>query len=69
MAQQDHAYNSHRPRLTLRELDLQTKLDIVSTGAKLVMSYKEIAVQFSVKERVVRDLMYKLRKKPSYFVR
>ena len=48
---------------------MQTKLDIVRTGAKLKMTYKEIAVRFSVKERVVRDLMHKLRKKPDYFVK
>ena len=33
------------------------------------MTFKEIAARFLVKERVVRDLMYKLRKKPIYFIK
>ena len=69
VAQQDNAYNIHRPRLTLRDLDLQTKLDIVCTAAKRTIPYKEVAVRFSVKERVVIDLMHKLKKKHSYFIK
>jgi len=33
------------------------------------MSYKETAVRYQIKVRVVNDLMSKLKKKPSYFVK
>ena len=69
VAEQDHAYNMHRPQLTARDLDLETKLDIVRLGATRKMTWNEIAVRFFVKERVVRDLMNKLSKKPSYFIK
>jgi len=59
----------HRPQLTARDLDLETKLDIVRLGATRKMTWNEIAVRFFVKERVVRDLMNKLSKKPSYFIK
>lgn len=58
----------HRPQLTARDLDLETMLDIVRLGATRKMTWNEIAVRFFVKERVVRDLMNKLNKKPSYFI-
>ena len=69
VADQDHAYNMRRPQLTARDLDLETKLDIVRLGATRKMTWNEIAVRFFVKERVVRDLMYKLSKKPNYFIK
>ena len=58
----------HRPQLTARDLDLETMLDIVRLGATRKMTWNEIAVRCFVKERVVRDLMNKLNKKPSYFI-
>jgi len=48
---------------------MKTKLEIIRTAARSSMSYKEIAVRYHIKVRVINDLMYKMKKKPSYFVK
>ena len=48
---------------------MKTKLEIIRTAARSGMSYKEIAVRYHIKVRIINDLMYKMKRKPSYFVK
>jgi len=53
----------------LRQLNVETRLQIAQLAASKTRSYAEIALAFNIKVQVVWDLMKDAKKKQVYFVK
>ena len=61
--------NHWRKKRTLRQLNVETRLQIAKLAASKTRSHAEIALAFNIKVQLVGDLMKDAKKKQVYFVK